>query len=487
MKALRRAILIVLTILLTTAAEASSEDAWRADVVRLLHDGRFVEAEEAADRAGERVRGPAPAFFRALAGYWRLLYDSDDAGLQADFEARLGRAIREAEALVETSPEDPEGRLFLGTSQLFLAELRARQRHPFAAAREFRRARGALERALSLDPAAADARFGLGTLEVVAGRAPTLARGIASLFGVSGNSEVGLEHLAVASRDGKILALESAITLLTVHSNRRAPDYSAAERGARDLAARSSSLVAIDAAARVLLSVGDPEGAARLLDAALERLRDAPLADRSVTATLRFARARTRLALFRPDLALEDLRRLAAVPGPLPRSVREDSAALLRDAAVAGARPPWLRDLASRLGTVVSEDAATGAAANSFARALPALDLLGSGAAAEASARLSDLAAGAPDDAILAALAGKASLSAGRVAEARRWLDRASASARLPRPWTGPCLLLAGMAADLEGDRGTALALYRRAAEAPGFASRDAAVAFQERPYRTAT
>ncbi len=479
------AILGLLAVLSTAGVSSAPAPAWRADAIRMVHDARFLEAEDLAARAGDREHGPAPAFFRALAAYWRLLYDPDDPGLQADFDARLRRAIRDAEERLEAAPGDAEAWMFAGTSRLFLAELRARQRHPLTAARELRRARHALESAISLDPAQADARFGLGTLDVVAGRAPSLARGFASLLGVAGNPDRGLESLAVASRDGEILALESSISLLTVHSNRRAPDYAEAERTARELAARSQSVGALDAAARVLLSLGDADRAAGLLDAALERLRAAPRSDPGVAAALRCARARVRLAQLRPDLALEDLRWVASLPATLPRGVREDSAELLRDAAAGGARPSWLRDVAARLGAALPDDRATLEAAASFARALPDLESSGADSPAELAGRLAGLAASAPDDAVLAALAGRASLEAGRVEDARRWLDRASSSDRLPRPWTGPCLLLAGMAADLDGDRASALALYRRAAEAPAFSSRAAAAALQERPHRT--
>ncbi len=468
------------------AAEAARPGA-RSEVVQLLHDGRFDEAEESLAEGGPFPAGVDRDFLRAFVFYWRLLYDERDPGLKVAFEARLDAAQASAEARLNVAPRDAEALLWIGTAHLFLAELRATDKRPFAAASEARRARRALEAAKDTDPGLADASFGLGTVDVLADELPSLARKLTSILGLSGDRARGLRELERAAREGKVFSLEARLSLLlSARSSRRNRDYERSLQEA-DLAAASTpaSVAALRGAARVRLALGAAPRAAAELDAALAIAARAPRTDRAVLASLLVERAQAELALFRPDLALEGLRRLVPL-GALPPAIRKDGAEVARTATSAVPVPPWFAEVAGALGmdppSSVDGEARTDNA--SWRKAIPALELERKGEPDRAAERLVALAAEAPDDAILALLAGRAELLTGRPARARSWLSRAEVSPRLPQAWLGPCLLLGGAAADLAGDRAAAVALYRRATEAPAFVAKEAAWFHLSVPYR---
>jgi tetratricopeptide (TPR) repeat protein len=246
------------------------------------------------------------------------------------------------------------------------------------------------------------------------------------------------------------------------------------------------SVAALGAAADVRLALGSATKAAADLDAALAMVRSAPRTDRGVVAGLLVERSQAELALFRPDLALDWLRRLVPLGTGLPPAVRKDGADAARAAASAVPAPPWFAEVARVLGIDPASpvDPAGSAPTASWGKLTAALDLERRGETERAAERLGAFASEEPDDAILALLAGRAELLAGRPAKARARLARAEVSPRLPRAWLGPCLLLEGAAADLVGERAAAVELYRRATESPAFVEKEAAWFRLAVPYR---
>jgi tetratricopeptide (TPR) repeat protein len=476
-----------------TARPAAEVDrgAARAEFLQLLHDGRFDEAEERLAEPGSLHAGAERDFLRAFVCYWRLLYDESDPAQKSAFEARLEATLTSTEARLSVAPRDAEALLWSGTAHLFLAELRARDKRPFAAAKEARRGRRALEAALAADPGLADAAFGLGTVNVLADELPSAARGLTAILGLSGDRERGYGELERAAREGKIFSLESRISLmLSFRSSRRNKAYQRClDEAERASLAAPLSVAALGAASGVRLALGSATRAAADLDTALAMVRSAPRTDRGVVASLIVTRSRAELALFRPDLALDWLRRLIALGPGLAPAVRKDGAEAARSARSVVPAPPWFAELARVLGMdpASPSDPATPAQAASWGKATSILDLERIGETERLADRLGALASEEPGDAILPLLAGRAQLIAGRPAKARAWLARAEASPGLPREWLGPCLLLEGTAADLVGERAAAVEFYRRATEAPAFVEKEAAWFRLAVPYRGAS
>ena len=482
------ALFALLSLTFAAAEEGTSLTEARTQVLRLLHDGRFDEAEEALRDGGALPPGPDRDFLRAFVLYWRLLYDSENADLKAGFNSRLDAALASAGARLAEAPRDAEALLWSGTAHLFLAELRASEKRPIAAAMEARRARHALSESYGVDSGMADALFGLGTVDVLAAELPGLAKGLGAFLGLSGDRGRGIASLERAASEGRTFSLEARLFLLGIRSSRKKRIYGGALAEA-DLVAEAAprSVVALDGAARVRIALGDAARAAGELDAALALAAASPRTDRTVLANLLVRRAAADLSMFRPDLAFSWLHRLLPLRSAISRETRKDGAEIARSAASATAAPPWYPELAAALGLGAAPSAPAGSEPDPWMKAIPALDLERAGEPARAADQLEALASESPDEPFFAMLAGRAALLAGRTETARALLSRAGASARLPKAWLGPCLLLEGRAADLAGERTAALALYRRAADAPWFADKEAAWFHLTVPYRGAS
>ncbi len=354
---LRRTLLVLATILTgrlaasTAPSEGPAPGAARLEVVRLLHDGRFDEADERLSAAGRFPAGPDRDFLRAFVLYWRLLYDPDNPALKAAFGSRLEAAIASAAARLAEAPADAEALLGSGTAHLFLAELRASEKRSFAAALEARRARRELDEATIANPDLADPSFGLGTIDVLSDALPSLARGLSSFLGLGGNRERGLSRLERAAAEGRTFALEARLFLLSIHSSRRRREYDGA-LGAAGLVAAfvPRSIASLDGAARVRLSLGAAGQAAADLDAALDAAAEAPRTDRSVLAALLVERSRVEIALFRPDRALDWLRRLVPLRAAVSPDRLKDAAEVMKVASSSGGLP-GLAEIETAFGT----------------------------------------------------------------------------------------------------------------------------------------
>ena len=452
---MRKCRLLPLAVLLSGAALAGSPDPELAEVGTLLRDGRF-DAAEARLRKGPAEGPPARAFFRAFVTYWRLVYDEENTNLREGFEARLNDAIRPAEAKLGTDPSDPDALLWAGTSRLLLAQFRAEQDSPFAAAREAKRARRLLEAASQGGgESSAEPLFGLGAYNYAADRLPAIVKGLRALLALpGGDREKGLAQLSRAAAESRYFSLESRIVLATLYSKRHERRYDLALEQV-DLALRAfpDSIVALHASARLRLSLAQPDLSAELCRRALTRAESLGDVDPTVTATLEAILARADLAAFRVELARERAARLLTRRPVPPRDVLQTAKDVVGEADAILARPGWI------------------AMRRTVGPSAPDADRL-----------LAQLGGPAPDP-VLALAAGRALIARGEPATAAHWLAYAERSRELPAWLLGACRLAQGQAADLQGQRPRAQSFYRRAAEAPAFPGRDAAYFFEKVPF----
>lgn len=459
----RFAAIVTIFVIGWTAAVSSTSppDPALRGLVRLLHDGRFDEADELARTLGEaRPDDPAVAFAQAFVTWWRLLYDDESSALEATFEARIVRATQVGAAALGRR-DRPEDRVWAGYSRLLCAQLRASQKKTLAAAREAKEAHRLLTEASRLMPASPDALFGLGTYNYYADRGSALVRGLRALLGLpAGNRVKGLEQLERAANAQGFFSLESRLLRATIFAGKRERSYAAAltETG-RALEVESDAITALDAAARLDLVLGREDVAASRLDRALDLAGDTPGTHPSVRSALRLERARVEFARLRPDRALEQLRKLRDGAPRLPARVAREAERL----AVVS---EWLMG-AGRPGAPPAAGSPPGHEV--WARIARAMDLESSdgiNASVRALETASRELAGDPN---VTLFLGLAQLGAGQGDDALATLTAADLSARLPDPWVGPYRLLAGQAADLAGDRAKARELYLKASKSPPF------------------
>ena len=133
----------------------------------LVYDADFAGAEAEL----KRTCGPAPAqacdVIGVAARWWRIYFDLDNRSLDAAFKARLNAVIAAGERWVTREPERAEAWFYLGAAYGVRAQYHGQRSEFLAAARDGKRIKHSLEKALALDPGLDDANAGLGLYQVL--------------------------------------------------------------------------------------------------------------------------------------------------------------------------------------------------------------------------------------------------------------------------------------------------------------------------------
>ncbi len=184
----------------------------------LILDARF-EALEAQLRV---ACGPAPAeachVLAATALWWRIQLDPDSRALDEEFSTAVERAIRTTDAWTVRAPDDAEAWFYLGGAHAARVQWLVLREERLAAARDGKRIKDALERALVLDPNLDDAYFGIGLYRYYADVAPTVAKILRFLLLLPGGSrEEGLAQMLRARTNGRLLKGEADYQLQMIY------------------------------------------------------------------------------------------------------------------------------------------------------------------------------------------------------------------------------------------------------------------------------
>ncbi len=162
----------------------------------------------------EETCGPAPPVaclsLQALATWWEIRLDPENRALDARFTSEAEIAIAEAGVWTEREPERAEAWFHLGAALGARSQWKILRKERLSAARDGKRIKEALERALALDPAMHDAAFGIGLYRYYAGVAPAYFRWLQWLLLLpGGNRAEGLAAMQHASREGVIVRSEA--------------------------------------------------------------------------------------------------------------------------------------------------------------------------------------------------------------------------------------------------------------------------------------
>ena len=176
----------------------------------LILDANF----DALKKALPATCPPAPMVacrgLEALSLWWQIQIDPDVRTLDADFLTATNRAIAEAERWTTAEPHRAEAWFYLGAAYGARAQFRVYRVERLAAARDGKRIKESLERALALDPSMHDAEFGIGMYRYYAGVAPAIFRFLRFLLLLpGGDREGGLEQLERAGRLGVLVRGEA--------------------------------------------------------------------------------------------------------------------------------------------------------------------------------------------------------------------------------------------------------------------------------------
>ncbi len=144
--------------------------------------------------------------------------DPDSTALDGEFSAKVDAAIAAAEAWTMREPRRAEAWFYLGGALGARVQWRVLRVERLAAARDGKRIKAALERALALDPALQDARFGIGLYKYYADVAPAAAKLLRFLLLLPGGDRVdGLRDMIAARDHGALIRGEADYQLHWVY------------------------------------------------------------------------------------------------------------------------------------------------------------------------------------------------------------------------------------------------------------------------------
>ncbi len=169
-----------------------------------------------------RACGPAPAeactVLEATALWWRIQLDPQSRALDAEFTAAVEQAIRTTEAWTERAPDAAEAWFYLGGAYGARVQWRVLRGEKVAAARDGKRIKDALDRAIALEPGMDDAYFGLGMYKYYADVAPAAARVLRFLLLLpGGDRKEGLRDMLRARSRGRLAQGEADYQLHIIY------------------------------------------------------------------------------------------------------------------------------------------------------------------------------------------------------------------------------------------------------------------------------
>jgi hypothetical protein len=206
-------VLVAVGVILEAASPSRSELTGVAGLVRVydhILDARFEQADAELKKACPPAPREACDVLAATATWWRILLDPDSRALDARFSTEVEQAIRSTEAWAARDPQNAEAHFYAGGAYGARVQWRVLRDERLAAARDGKRIKQFLERAIALDPDLDDAYFGIGLYQYYADVAPAAAKVLRFLLLLPGGDKtLGLARINRARTQGRLLKGEA--------------------------------------------------------------------------------------------------------------------------------------------------------------------------------------------------------------------------------------------------------------------------------------
>jgi predicted Zn-dependent protease len=181
-----------------------------AAIYDLILDARFDDARKETARVCPAAPSVGCQMLDLTALWWRIQLDEESTALDAEFSRRADAVIAAAEAWTSREPRRAESWFYLGAAYGARVQWRVLRSERLAAARDGKRIKDALERAIELDPQLYDARFGIGLYKYYADLAPAAAKLLRFLLLLpGGDRQEGLNDMIIARDRGALLRGEA--------------------------------------------------------------------------------------------------------------------------------------------------------------------------------------------------------------------------------------------------------------------------------------
>lgn len=314
----------VVAVSLPTRAAAQNTGAGRGltDGAQLaaIYDTILRGRSDAARTALARTCPPTPAAacdaLREVSIWWEIQQDLPNRQRDNELQTSAAAAIASATAWTTREPNRGEAWFYLAGAYAPLSQWRVQRGEKLIAARDAKRIKDALERALALDPSLNDAWFGIGLYHYYADVAPTVLKLLRFLLLLpGGNREQGMREMLRTRQQGQLLRGEADFQMHWLYDwYEERPDR--ALELLRGLAASypTNPLFAARIAEVQHVNFSDHQGAAATWQQLLERATTDNVAFAALTA------ARARVGLARELVDLSQPRQALAALDPVLRS-----------------------------------------------------------------------------------------------------------------------------------------------------------------------
>lgn len=181
-----------------------------ARVYDTIFDARFDRVPAELEKACPPAPNEACRVLDSVALLWQIQLNPHDQSLDKTFRQRVDYAVAGAETWTTREPHRAEAWFYLGGAYGARVQWRVLRGERLAAARDGKRIKDALEKALQLDPEMHDAWFGIGLYHYYADVAPTAAKVLRWLLFLPGGDRVkGLQEMLRARDEGQLLRSEA--------------------------------------------------------------------------------------------------------------------------------------------------------------------------------------------------------------------------------------------------------------------------------------
>lgn len=175
-----------------------------------IFDAKFDQVRLELDQACPPAPQEVCRVLDAVALWWQIQLDPFDMSRDAAFQKSVNYAVASAETWTTREPQRAEAWFYLGGAYGARVQWRVLRGDRLAAARDGKRIKDALEKALALDPEMHDAWFGIGLYHYYADVAPAAAKVLRWLLFLPGGDRVkGLQEMLRARNEGALLRSEA--------------------------------------------------------------------------------------------------------------------------------------------------------------------------------------------------------------------------------------------------------------------------------------
>jgi hypothetical protein len=208
-----------LGLLLASPADATLTEAPRlAAVYDTILAARFDRVEAQLKQACPPAPTEACAALAVVSLWWQILMEPESRQLDDRLNEQARAAVAASDAWTRREPGRAEAWFYLAAAYAPLVQWRVLRGERLAAARDGKRIKDALERALQLDPGLDDAHFGIGAYHYYADVAPTAAKVLRWLLLLPGGDRVkGLQEMLQARQRGALLGGEADYQLQVIY------------------------------------------------------------------------------------------------------------------------------------------------------------------------------------------------------------------------------------------------------------------------------